>query len=233
MGGCFQAFVERLGGDTTWVYVPGWALDGRLFEEIDLGGGRVVVSSYVVETFVQDLYAFLASHALSRVSLFGVSLGGFLVTDFVKRYPHRVDRCVLVGMKPSYDESVIEGIRRMMARSSGAYLKSFYRACFVTTVAYDRFMKRCGLDLVQTHDVMHCLEGLGYLSRVMWSLALWPSSVPVCVVQGVEDGVAPLSDMQLLMAGNPCFFPLAGAGHLCLDDSQALMAVVRSFFDGG
>lgn len=208
-------FVDR-GASETWVYVPGWSTDGRLFDTCDKGRNRLVVDRFQPESFVADLKGFLDRSELSFVHFYGVSMGAFLVTDFVMTFPEMVGECVLVGLRPHYPEAEINKIIALFKRSPAAFLTSFYKSCFPNPEDYRSFMRRCGSAYVANPNTTQCLAGLGYLSRVSWSPDDWPVTIPLQVCHGTEDRIAPFSEISDLMVGDDRLRGVDGQGHLSL-----------------
>ena len=218
----FSAKFFNEGNGVPWILVPGWSMDDSLFELYDLSMNRILISSYDVLTFSEDLNKFLSQHQIKKVNCLGVSLGGYLVTEFVKQYSKLVNKCVLLGVKPSYDSSEIDMIRLMMNRSAKAYLSKFYKSCFVDTNAYSLFMRQCGDRYVSNINLDQCLSGLTYLSSVSWLLRDWPSDVFLRVLHGTHDLIAPFSDIQKEMKKDSRLYPLKDCGHLGLENIKIL-----------
>jgi pimeloyl-ACP methyl ester carboxylesterase len=72
-------------------------------DQIGYGQSDKPIMRYTIEHFSEYLRGFLEALKIPRASLVGSSLGGWVVLDFAVRYPHMVEKLVLVdaaGLRP-------------------------------------------------------------------------------------------------------------------------------------
>lgn len=65
-------------------------------DEIGFGHSDKPLLEYRIATFVDFLYAFMRSQNLSKASLIGNSLGGWIAAEFAAQHPGMVDKLILV-----------------------------------------------------------------------------------------------------------------------------------------
>jgi len=73
-------------------------------DQIGYGQSDKPLMRYTVENFSDYLHGFLQAVKISKASLVGNSLGGWVALDFTLRHPQRVEKLVLVdaaGLRPS------------------------------------------------------------------------------------------------------------------------------------
>lgn len=72
-------------------------------DQIGFGRSDKPLIDYKIQTFVEFLQGFMQAAGISKASLVGNSLGGWIAADFAAQHPEMVDRLVLVdaaGMRP-------------------------------------------------------------------------------------------------------------------------------------
>jgi pimeloyl-ACP methyl ester carboxylesterase len=62
-------------------------------------GGEPFHNSFGIETFARDVQHFITSQPISRVYLFGYSMGGYVALWFAHRFPQHVGALVTLGTK--------------------------------------------------------------------------------------------------------------------------------------
>jgi 2-hydroxy-6-oxonona-2,4-dienedioate hydrolase len=93
-------FLHGLGGEAN-----NWAANIGFFapkyhvyalDQIGFGNSDKPLLDYKIETFVEFLQAFMQEQNISKATLVGNSLGGWIAVDFTARHPELVDKLVLV-----------------------------------------------------------------------------------------------------------------------------------------
>lgn len=86
------------------------------------------LSGFGIDTFAQDVLAFLDRTGLAKVDIFGYSMGGYVALWFAHRYPGRVGRIVTLGTKFDWNpESAAREIRKMDPDKIAAKVPAFAR----------------------------------------------------------------------------------------------------------
>jgi len=223
----FYVFGGR--GNPSTVLLPGWATDGRIFEGVLPGVAAVTTGPLRPEGFSRRLAAFLDRTARGPVTVVGWSLGGFLAAEFARKYPDRVRRVVLVGIRREYPEGELEAVLRSLSTDPGGCLSAFYARCFYPSQipAYRRFRGGLQAAYLREMDGGALREGLAYLGGARLSGGTLPAC-PVVVVHGKDDVVAPFAEAEGVAreCGNATLHPLPGAAHAAFlaDGFRALIA---------
>ena len=211
------------------VLLPGWATDGRIFEEVFPGVTAVTTGPLRPDRFSRRLAAFLDRTARGPVTVVGWSLGGFLAAEFAREYPDRVRRVVLVGIRREYPEGDVAGVLRALSADPGGCLSGFYARCFYPSQmpAYRRFRAGLQAAYLREMDGGALREGLSYLGSARLSGETLPAC-PVAIVHGEKDVVAPFAEAEGVAreGGNATFHPLPGAAHAAFlaDGFRAVVA---------
>lgn len=99
--------LHGLGLDATFwtLLIPALSRTHRVYAVDMLGFGRSDKPplEYHIETFVEFLEAFMRRSGITKASLVGLSLGGWIAAEFAAQHPEMVDRLVLVnaaGLRP-------------------------------------------------------------------------------------------------------------------------------------
>jgi len=224
-----EFFVVGGGGVPSTVLLPGWATDGRIFEGVLPGVAAVTTGPLRPEGFAARLGSFLDRAARGPMTVVGWSLGGFLAAEFARKYPDRVRRVVLVGIRREYPGGDVEAVLRSLSTDPGGCLSGFYARCFYPSQmsAYRRF--RGGLQgaYLRELDGGTLREGLAYLAGARLSGGMLPAC-PVAVVHGADDVIAPFAEAEGVAreCGNATFHPLPGTAHAAFlaDGFRALIA---------
>ena len=216
-------------GDPSMVLLPGWATDGRIFDGVFPGVTAVTTGPIRPEGFPQRLAAFLDRTARGPVTIVGWSLGGFLAAEFARKYPARVRRVVLVGIRREYPEGDVGAVLRSLSADPDGCLSGFYAQCFHPSQkdAYRRFRAGLQAAYLREMDGGALREGLSYLATARLSGETLPAC-PVAIVHGEKDVVAPLAEAESVAreGGNATFHTLQGAAHAAFlaDGFRALIA---------
>jgi len=223
----FYVFGGR--GNPSVVLLPGWATDGRIFEEILPGVTAVTTGPLRPEGLPRRLASFLDRSVRGPVTVVGWSLGGFLAAEFAREHRDRVRRVVLVGIRRAYPEGEVAAALRSLSTVPGGYLSGFYARCFYPSQmpAYRRFRSGLQPAYLREMDPGVLRDGLSYLANARLSGEALPAC-PVAIVHGEDDVVAPLAEAEGVAreSGHATFHPLPGAAHAAFlaDGFRAVVA---------
>jgi len=223
-----KEFTVTAGTAPSVVVLPGWATDSRIYGDLFSGIATVQVSGALrAEGFADRLAVFLDDVAAGPVTIVGWSLGGFLAAEFAAKYPLRVRRLMLIGVRQRYLPSEVEPIRLALLRERRACLSDFYTHCFFPSRMKECRLFRSGLQekYIQEMDEDALLSGLDYLEHTVFP-ADFSLRCPVKIIHGEKDVVAPVTEAKELARaiGAATFCLLPGAPHAAFLDSGFSMS---------
>lgn len=209
-------FADR-GFEKNMLLVPGWATDWRIFEKLDIPFNYLLLEKAVFPA-TGDIIKYIPGVILSAgIGMLGWSMGGFIASDLIVKYPGLFEKVILVSIRRKYDVSEIEHARVCLKKNARAYLYSFYNALFSNDEKENRKWFRNNLfnKYVEEMSCPSLLEGLDYLSTA--ELRISSLNNPNTIfIHGEDDAIAPIVETQALMSQAPRAQSLIikGACHL-------------------
>lgn len=224
----------------TLLMVPGLLCDGDLFPE------QVRALAGVVDVVVPDVtvgasVAAMADAALAaappgRFALAGLSMGGYVAWEIMRRAGDRVTHLALLDTSARPDSP-----EQTAARHALLALSEQGRFDEVLERVWPRMVAEAHLDdadLRARHDAMSLRQGPEVLARQLAGIIARPDSrpdlagvtVPTLVLCGREDAITPVDAHQEMAAGIPGadLVVLGGAGHLTTwERPDAVAAALR------
>jgi poly(3-hydroxyoctanoate) depolymerase len=244
----------RVGGDGHPVLLIGgvWSQAGlwddllphlRGFESITfdppgIGATELPRRPYTVGRLARFAAGVLDSVGVESAHVIGVSLGGAVAQELARRFPHRVDRLVLVST--GYGAPGLPGRPSALLRLAGPHV---YRdADALERNAGQIFGGRLREEpaLVRRWPLKAPASLKGYLFRltatVGWSSLRWLPELrqPTLVVHGDDDPIVPLPNGRVLANRIPHarLHVVRGGGHLLLlDSADEVFPVITDFLD--
>ena len=208
--------VDR-GFPETILLIPGWAMDHRIFDSLELDFNYLIPAKFVFKSFADDILSQLNKVNLKKISILGSSMGGFLAANFAAKYPDRVKDITLIGMRQHYDKDGIDKVKGLLSAGKEAYLYSFYRNCFSATEkkSYVLFKTMIMRDYMEGLDTEDLLAELDYLAEAELCTDKL-KEVQIRFMHGECDKIAPLEGILKLKEMLPAagFTVLSGAGHM-------------------
>jgi pimeloyl-ACP methyl ester carboxylesterase len=204
------------------------------------GGSPLGDDAPSLDHAADDLAALLDRLGLTRVVLGGLSMGGYVATAFLARYPERVAALVLADTKGTADPAEArerrEGLARRVTGPEGI------EALFTDVVpaVLGRSTTDHRPEVVQrVRDLVGQVspDAAAWASRAMAARpdslgVLGAAQVPALVIVGDEDGLTPVGDAEAMADVLPKveMARLMAAGHLsAMEDPEAFNAAVRDF----
>ncbi len=171
-------------------------------DQIGFGHSDKPLLEYKITTFVDFLHAFMQSQNLSKATLVGNSLGGWIAIDFAARHPEMVDKLILVdsaglpwGKAPAVDlnPASLADMRTLID-------SIFYDKKMVT----EQFVLQAFTNHVRNNDGYTIQRTLAGLAQNQFEDAKLSSiHAPTLVVWGREDELIPVSSGEKLRDGIP------------------------------
>lgn len=203
----------------TLVLIPGWATDWRIFDGLELDYNYLLTTKLYTFDFNQKLLYQLDQLKISKVSLFGFSLGGFLATEFASSYPEKIARLILSGVRRRYDPQLLENIKREIRLDRRPWLYKFYLNCFskADTDGLAWFRNNLLKEYLDKLDLSELIRGLDYLAGYALAPEILKRIEDIRIFHGSLDMIAPVKEVLEIKTDLPQakFTLLADRGHLC------------------
>jgi pimeloyl-[acyl-carrier protein] methyl ester esterase len=215
---CVELRAEARATPHLHLFVPGWAMDWRIFSERSLTESARLVPRAMLPGVGEVLVACLAARPPQSVTLVGWSLGGLVALEACRACPAAVARLVLIGCRPHYPTTQIAAMRDALLTDRRRCLTDFYRQCFLPQhrEAYRAFKAQYQEDYLESLPQEELLEGLRWLEEQPLDLA----GVPVACVEfwhSAADLLAPLEETRTFAAAHEVSVTIIpGAGHAAL-----------------
>lgn len=221
--------VEALAGDYRCLSV-----DLRGFGESD-----TVDEPYGLDEMASDLVGVLDALQLEKVTMVGLSMGGYIAFAFWRRYADRLRALVLADTRAGADNEATKTSREALAQQA----ESEGMAPVVTAQLPRLLSPAASPELRQwVSDMMEesAPQGVAAALRAMAARpdrsAMLPEvACPALVIAGADDIVTPAQEMAAMAQQLPLatYRLLTGAGHLAnLEAPDAFNAALRSFLLG-
>lgn len=210
--------IVKRGFKDTMVLVPGWAMDYRIFNTLDLNYNYLLPINLNPFDFKDRLSEFLKASSIDRVSLFGWSQGGFIASDFALDNPGKIDELILSSIRKRYDKKVLEDIGFKVKKNKRAFLYKFYLDCFSPedNPGLAWFKGHLLKQYLDNMSVEYLIEGLKYLSNAQMKHESLSGVRKIRIFHGAEDRIAPLEEALEIKSSlaHAEFICMNGSGHL-------------------
>jgi pimeloyl-ACP methyl ester carboxylesterase len=226
------------GNPLALLLIHGFPLDGRMWRgqiaalsEVahvivpDLRGhGRSEVppGPYTMEQHADDMAALLDHVGVERAVIGGLSMGGYVVFAFWRRYRTRVRGLTLLDTRAEPDSEDARAnrdasMRKVQADGAAAFAEDMLPRVLAPTSLADPGIADEARRIMAGQSVGGIVGALGGLRDRSDSRPLLPEiGVPVLVVGGAEDTLTPPADMETMAAAMPDaqVVIIPRAGHL-------------------
>lgn len=202
----------------TLLLIPGWASDYRIFTSLDLGFNYLMPVKFSPFDFKKGLIDSLHENKLSKISIFGWSMGSFLAQELISEYPDKIDSPVfMVSARIRYEKETIKEIAAYLKKNKAGYLYKFYHECFSMNEkeGLSWFKKNLLKSYLDEMDPALLVDGLEYIL----SANLDPQvlkNLEIKFIHGEEDRIAPIREaleMRKSLPGSE-LIPMKGVGHM-------------------
>jgi len=197
--------------------IPGWGLDYRIFDALDLRYNYLVSTLVWPPDFVSRLEEALRKSALERISILGHSMGGFLASDFTAKHPEKIAELILVGVRKRYGAGDINPARENLKEHSAGFMYKMYDQAFSASEKelLSHFKSTLLKIYIKGIDRALLNAGLDYLSEAEIT-AKDLEHAHVRFIHGEADAIAPISEAEAIASGLPDarFDRVKGGGHM-------------------
>lgn len=213
------------------------AYDIRGHGESDAGN-----ESFSIDLFVSDLIRFMNSLKITKASICGLSMGGYIALNAIENYPERFEGLVLCDTScmadtPEAKERRMKAIENIIKNGvmnyAGESIKNLFAPeSFATKVAEVSAVKEM---IVNTPEFSLCSTLLALSARHETCTGLPELNVPVLVIVGEHDGITPLSVSHIMLEKikGAALQVVGHAGHLSnLENPEVFNSYIKKFLDG-
>jgi len=210
------------------------APDLRGFGESGFPGGAVTM-----DTYADDLVAFLDALSIQKVVVAGLSMGGYVAFAFYRKNPRRVRGLVLANSKAGPDSPEGKKARdenAALARTQGAAAvgeKMMPKMLTPTTAAQRPDVANAVGAMMKRQSVEGVVAALlAMRDRPDSTPTLEKISVPTLIVSGADDTLIPPREAESMRDGIPSarLVSIPGAAHLeNVEQPDAFNGAVREF----
>jgi 2-hydroxy-6-oxonona-2,4-dienedioate hydrolase len=162
---------------------------------------------YTMDFFVDFFRSFLDNLGISKASIIGSSLGGYITSEFAIRFNHMVEKLVLVSpagmMKtstPTLDRYIMAALYPEYQRVYEAFSEMVYDSNAVNQETVMDFMNRMSLPNAK-YAFMSTLLGIRYAPYL--HVRLSNITAPTLLVWGDNDTTIPLAEYSTQYNGIP------------------------------
>ncbi|MGB2630545.1 MAG: alpha/beta hydrolase [Candidatus Omnitrophota bacterium] len=200
------------------VLISGWAMDGRIFDKLDINYNYLVPMEVTAENFFEKLEETLLA-LNQKTILIGWSFGGLLAAHFTVTFPEMVEKAIFVSVKENYSQSEIDKMKEYLERNKTMYLKGFYRKCFsgqtdderkwFTSKILDKYLKEMDTEMLNSQ-----LDFLKF--NYLPIISLKTHSKKLIFVHGDKDAVIPIIEVDKIRKYLPgaYYVTIKDTGHV-------------------
>lgn len=233
LGGSSQVWQYNIGplAEKFHVFVP---------DQIGFGKSDKPLVNYRIRTYVDFLDQFCKQLRITRLTLIGNSMGGWIAAIYAATYPDRVDRLVLAdaaGYAPpkAFDTRAFYGLNPTTREGMKVLVaKVFYNKAFLSDAAIDQSMAArlaAGDGYTIKSITESIIRGEDFLDDIVKTI-----KQPTLLVWGREDGLIPLSEGERFhkdIAGSTLVV-FDQCGHVPnIEKAGEFNAAVLKFLSGG
>src|SRR5262245_6677474 len=221
--------------------LPGWRVVAPDLRGAGAAGGPNAPARYSVASYADDLIALLRRIHVKQAVVCGLSMGGYIIFELLRRFPDRVRGVVLCNTKAEADTADVKRGRDALAaraRSAGAAAVAeelIPRLLSDATRENRPDIVREVREMIERQPVAGIVGALHALrERPDSTPVLSLIRVPVLVLAGDTDVIAPASVMKEMAGAIPDaeFVLVRRAGHLTpLEQPLVVNAAVGDFLE--
>lgn len=192
-----------------------------------------------INLFANDIIEFMNTLQLKKVILCGLSMGGFIALNAVKKYPKRFSALILCDTQCAADTieqktKRLETIKEIETNGITNFTATFLKALFHK----DSITNKIGLVSKIESDILANSAGViigglkALATRAETCISLNQIKIPTLIICGREDQVTPLphSEFMHLNIANSTLKIIENAGHLSnLEQPEAFNAELLEF----
>ena len=203
------------------------------------GASDIATNVSTMEDFADDVAGLMDQLGMQQAILCGLSMGGYAIFAFLRKYPQRVKGLILADTKPEADNAATQASRAQVAQlalSQGA--EAIAEQQIPRLLSQYTREQQPGIELHVRHMINCALtQGIAAAARGMARRAdatdlLASIDCPTLVIAGEHDSITPPSMVCAWaeQVGNAQFSVIPRAGHLSnLEQPEAFTTIVQNF----
>lgn len=205
-------------------------------------GGTTAVPPFSMPRYAADLTGMLDRLEIERAVFCGLSMGGYVVFELLRRAPLRVAALVLISTKASADDEAGKVSRNRLIQNIGSRGYDAVREAMLPRLMAQESVDRRPSALLEVSRMIDTVSPAGMIGaleamrdRSDSTDLLLRIGVPTLVVAGDKDPITPASEMQEMAAEVPDarFTVIHGAGHLSpIERPREVNDVIAEFLRG-
>lgn len=204
-------------------------------------GGDVpsATSAYTVTAYADDLVALLDRAQIRRAVVCGLSMGGYIIFELLRRHPQRVRAAILCNTKAAADTPEAKlGRDALAAKTQRGGAQAVAAELVPKLLARETQQQRADVvrevtEMIERQPVAGIVGALHALRERPDSTPLLARmTLPVLVVAGADDQIAPAAGMEEMAEAIPGaqFRLVSSAGHLApLEQPAQVNAALAAF----
>jgi len=203
----------RRGHERSLVLIPGWGFCSDIFSSLNLSYNYILPKRPMYCDVSTELYDFLLSKDILKVSILGWSLGAYVALDFQAGYSDMVEAMYVISLRRAFDHEEILSQLKALEADPVAALKQFYRRCFLGQGAdYQWFSCTLEKSSIRQWAMPELRKGLMYLKGKTADLSKC-AGTQLRIFHGEKDVIAPLDEVPKPPPG-VAINVIPGTGHL-------------------
>ena len=195
---------------------------------------------YSMSTYAEDLVGILDALGEARVVLCGISLGGYIAFEFLRRWRERVRGLILMDTRPEADsaegrrsrEALIGRVREQGAIAAAeAMLPRFFTPQVPREIIEQVRTTILGTPVAGIVGALSAMRERPDSTPLLATL----TGIPTLVVVGAEDMITPPPIAQVMAGAIPGarLMEIPGAGHLpCIEQPVPTTRAILKFMQG-
>jgi len=185
---------------TPTFFLPGWGFDGRVLSLLQPYPAWIYPENTLdPETFEQNLLHLLVSKNIKPIRIIGWSMGAMLGLNFAAKHPDKVESLILVSLRSHWPGHEIKELQVEFGQNPEAFLKNFYRKCFLgDKKSYRNFCKTIEPLYLNAIDINseRLQQGLEFLGK--FKMPDRTHDIPTRLIHGKQDIVAPITEIATM-----------------------------------
>lgn len=203
--------------------------------------GPIPPAEFSMGSYADDFIALLDRSQIDRAVVCGLSMGGYIAFELLRRFPERVRAVILCNTKAAADSPDAKHGRDTLAvraqQGGAAAVAEALLPKLLARVTVERqpAVVREVREMIGRQPVWGIVGALRALrDRPDSTSTLGRIGVPALVVAGDDDQIAPAAEMESMTRAIPGaqFSVVRGAGHLApLEQPLAVSGAIRRFLE--